>query len=231
MTGLKAISLFAAVVVLLVGCDSEKKNQPAPPPANVGGYGGGYNSYGVDPKEIRFSSDVTMQPAADTDLRDLTFVDKEGQAVALKDLLGNKTKLVVVTRGYPGEICIYCSTQVARLIAQYDKITAHDAEVVVIFPVSEVSDKQTLDDFIVAAQSQLDDPTTKVPFPILLDVELKAVTKLGILKDLSKPATYIVDQQGVVRFAYVGDTVADRPSIEAIVRHLEKLKPVAPARD
>ena len=54
-------------------------------------------------------------------------------------------------------------------------------------------------------------------------VELKAVDHLGIRKDLSKPATYILDKQGQTRFAYVGDSLADRPSVKALLEQLDAL--------
>ena len=44
-----------------------------------------------------------------------------------------------------------------------------------------------------------------------------AVELLGIRKDLSKPATYILDGEGRVRFAYVGNSLADRPSVKALL--------------
>ena len=58
------------------------------------------------------------------------------------------------------------------------------------------------------------------PFPLVLDVELHAVDQLGIRADLSKPATYILDKQGQVRFAYVGSTIADRPSVKSLLDQL-----------
>ena len=38
--------------------------------------------------------------------------------------------------------------------------------------------------------------------------------------DLAKPATYIVDKQGQVRFAYVGANIADRPSVHFMLDQL-----------
>ena len=64
---------------------------------------------------------------------------------------------------------------------------------------------------------------TEVPFPVLLDVALKGVDALGIRKDLSKPATYILDAQGRLQFAYVGNTLADRPSVQALLEQLDKI--------
>jgi peroxiredoxin len=57
----------------------------------------------------------------------------------------------------------------------------------------------------------------------VLDVELKAVDQLGIRKDLSKPATYVIDKEGKLRYAYVGKTLADRPSVKAILAELDQI--------
>ena len=62
-----------------------------------------------------------------------------------------------------------------------------------------------------------------MPFPIVLDVELSAVKELGIRDNLSKPATFILDKYGQVRFAYVGTGIADRPSVKAILNQLDAL--------
>ena len=57
----------------------------------------------------------------------------------------------------------------------------------------------------------------------MLDVQLKVVDQLGIRKDLSKPATYILDKEGQTRFAYVGESLADRPSVKALLEQLDLL--------
>ena len=54
-----------------------------------------------------------------------------------------------------------------------------------------------------------------------LDVELKAINTLGIRGHLAKPSTYILDKKGQVRFAYVGKTTSDRPSIKAMLKELD----------
>ena len=54
-------------------------------------------------------------------------------------------------------------------------------------------------------------------------IDLTAVDALGIRADLSKPATYILDKQGEVRFAYVGRDLADRPSVKALLDQLDQI--------
>ena len=64
---------------------------------------------------------------------------------------------------------------------------------------------------------------SKVPFQILLDEDFKAVDHFGIRGDLAKPATYILDKEGKVRFAYVGTSTADRPSLKALLKQLDAI--------
>ena len=92
-----------------------------------------------------------------------------------------------------------------------------------VFPVETPDDCKRQKDFVVNVKNKLDTPVEKIPFPIVLDVELKAVDQLGLRQDLSKPATYILDKQGRTRFAYVGDSVADRPSVKALLDQLDTL--------
>ena len=86
-----------------------------------------------------------------------------------------------------------------------------------------------MDAFLQETRKQLADAPQQPPFPVLLDLELKGVTQLGIRQDLSKPATYIIDRQGHVRFAYVGADRADRPSVQAILSELDEINKSQPA--
>ena len=53
----------------------------------------------------------------------------------------------------------------------------------------------------------------EIPYPILLDINLSSVDQLGIRSDLAKPSTYIIDREGRVRFAYVGESIATAPQL------------------
>jgi peroxiredoxin len=197
----------------LTGCSDR------PPPT-------GSSSYGTfDPKLIQFNDAPQQQTSPDVELGDLAFTDRDGRAVKLRDLLNDKNLVVVMTRGYNGAICPYCSTHTSRLIANYAEIQKLGADVVVIYPVEQASAATHLDEFLKRVNELQSAPAGQaVPFPVLLDVGLHAVDVLGIRKDLSKPATYILDRTGAVKFAYVGETLADRPSVKAILEQLQKLR-------
>ena len=225
-------SSFRVVVAVLgiafaSGCSSDTDDKPLrpgtkpqPPNPNAGKL-----DYGdVDDSMIKFKDDVAANASLESDLTQLTFTNKAGEQVALKDFLGKQHVILVITRGYAGSICPYCATQTSRLIANYSKLQALNAEVLVVYPLEKPADTPKLDDFVARAVKSLPAAEHKVPFPLLLDVELKAVDELGIRKDLSKPATYIFDKDGQLRFAYVGTSLADRPSIKALLDQLGQLQ-------
>ena len=65
----------------------------------------------------------------------------------------------------------------------------------------------------------------KVPFPIALDKDFAATDYFDIHSELAHPSTYLIDKQGNVQFAYVGnDMTADRPSIKAMLQRLDQLQ-------
>lgn len=156
-------------------------------------------------------------------LRKVKFVDVEGKETRLDQYLGKKNVVLVVTRGHTRPICIYCTTQTSRMVAQYDEMARRGAEVVVVYPVKQKEETGELNAWLASVRRKLDVPVEKLPFPLWLDMELQAVDQLGIRQDLSKPATYILDKEGQLRYAYVGSTISDRPSVKAILAKLDEM--------
>jgi peroxiredoxin len=173
--------------------------------------------------EIHFKDDAPSNTTVAESITSLSFTRPEGGTVSLQDFVREKTVVLVVTRGNTNPICPYCSTQTARLISAYDEFVQRGVEIVVVYPVESAAHSQALDKFLAKSLEQLSDPHRPVPFPVLLDVELHAIDQLGIRKNLSKPATYIIDRTGEVRYAYVGNHLADRPSVQALLKQLDQL--------
>ena len=201
-------SAFVAML-WLAGCGD-------PAPISLGGYGEDY-------RLIKFKDKVQSNPIGDQSIGDFVFTDINGNETSLQEYRGKKNVVLVVTRGFAGSVCLYCSTQTSRLLTSYPQFVKRGTEVVVVFPIATPDDSRRHRDFAVAVKNQLDTPVEKIPFPIVLDVELKVVDQLGIRKDLSKPATYILDKEGQTRFAYVGESLADRPSVKALLEQLDLL--------
>lgn len=223
---MKASGWVVIIGVMLSGCDRQvaQPNRFATAPSPPGSY---RDPYAVDTNQIKFQDHLESNQELDDDLLSLEFTSSDGQPKPLKEYAQGKNLVLVMTRGYSGSICPYCTSQVSRMIANYSEFEKRNTQVVVVYPVAQQADSQKLEELVNRAVSMLP-AKTEVPFPILLDVELKSVDVLGIRKDLSKPATYILDTEGRLQFAYVGNTLADRPSVQALIEQLDKINQSSP---
>ena len=187
------------VVVLFVGCHTEE------PPT------GGGPSKNEQPSE--FAGKIP------DGIDRFTFFDLNKKNVRLADYRGKKNVVLVFMRGFVDKVCIYCQSQATRLIANHEEFERRDAEILVVYP----GKKERIDDFIGAVTEEQSRKKQKIPFSVLVDEQLNAVEFFGIQGTLAKPSTFILDKTGKVRFAYVGDTVSDRPSIKELLKQLDSL--------
>ena len=193
-------------ISLCYGC-SEGGNQP-------------YGGYGKGDYSIKFKDSVQHNADPPTGIEELEFFDTAGQKVQLSDYFGKKHVVLVFTRGFSGSICPFCATQTSRLIANYAEFQQRNAEVLLVYP----GGSDHVEEFVEAAKGADQKQLDKVPFPILLDDDLEAVNFLEIAANLAYPSTYILDIEGNVRFAYVGNSLSDRPSIKALLEQLDLLE-------
>lgn len=175
--------------------------------------------------EIKFHDSVASQASPTVQFSSVPLSLNSGETATLTQLSAGKNLVVVFTRGFSGAVCPYCSAQTSSLVTNYEEFQKRNTEVVVIYPLNNVEDGSRRGMFLerVNLLNQAP-PEREPPFPLVVDFGLKAVDLLGIRKDLSKPATYILDSQGNVRFAYVGESLADRPSVKAILAQLDQLE-------
>jgi peroxiredoxin len=199
------IAMIVGVGSLLAGCGTGSSGDPAS-------------------GEIRFNDDaVTNSDPADR-LAKIEFAAQSGKKISPSDYVGKKNLVLVFVKGYTGSICPFCSAYTSGLITNYSAISQRDAEVLLVYPVARPDESRHLAEFLDRIFKNSMPAASDTPFPVVLDVGLKAVDVLGIRKDPSKPATYILDRKGHVRFAYVGNSLADRPSIKVILQQLDGLK-------
>ena len=147
-------------------------------------------------------------------------MDSQGNNVEFSSYLGQKHVVLVFTKGFAGgRLCPFCTTQTSRLVSNYKKFQELNTEVLVVYP----GDRNYLNQFISAATKTEKEQVDQVPFPVLLDEELKAVNYFNIASSLAHPSTFIIDMDGAVKLAYVGaDETSDRPSVLAMLRILEQ---------
>lgn len=68
------------------------------------------------------------------------------------------------------------------------------------------------------------------PFLMLIDQDQRVIGKYGVthprlggLYTMARPATYVVDADGIVRYAYVGESKADRPDVSTLLKTLHEV--------
>ena len=172
------------------------------------------NEYGVaDAKPDTSASlrpDLVGKPLPQT-----RFLASDGSILDLDSYTGTKPVVVVVLRGFAGQVCLYCASQTAALSNRIDEFHKAGAEVVILYPGAA----ESVPTFIQAVQSLRKEP---LPLSIGLDVGLLLVRALGVEDNLSRPSSLILDKQGVVRYAYVGQSIVDRPSADDLLKEVEK---------
>lgn len=179
-----------------------------------------------DPKsELTFEyvreSNVSFGPIADS----LQFTDASGNAVTLDDLASEKAVVLVITRGpitaeANGPVCPACTTQTARYLREYPEFAKRNVEVVVVYPQAGTG-SDAFDSFIKQVRNQYQVSDHTAPFPIVFDYDRVAVGKLGLLSDPVKPSTFIFDAEHKLKFAYVGETPLQRPSVQAVLDEID----------
>jgi peroxiredoxin len=165
-------------------------------------------------------------------LLDMPLTNVAGEAISLRNRVGKKHLVIVITRGslasvaasdkgfikkeFPN-ICAYCSSQTSGIASRFAEFAMQDAEVLVVFPVSQPGERADAADLLKPAGNLTDSP----PFPVAFDLNLQAIEQLKLRAHLARPAAFIVDRAGNLRFAYVAHHGnADRPSAGELLRHV-----------
>lgn len=210
LSALVLLCICAGVYLYLIKSDDKEANE--------------YNDkYDYGSGEIKFKDELLSNAEPVQDFTKLMLTNAAGEEILLKDFIGKSNFVFVVLRGYSNAICPYCSAQTQRIINRYDEIKQLDSNVVIAYPLNGSGNRDKLDLFLDAANDEAKFKNDELPLTFGVDFELKVVDKLGIRADLSKPATYIIDKSGKLRFAYVGDTISDRPSVDAIIDQLKQI--------
>lgn len=142
----------------------------------------------------------------------------DGTEVDLRQYRGKKRVLLVVLRGFLGEVCVYCVAQTEALARCREELESLDIEVLVVYPGAKENEQ--------SFERAYDMTFGKgaPPYRVFYDPDLAVVNRLGITGDLAFPTTLIIDQQGIVQYAYVGEHRADRPAAKELIRVIKGLE-------
>lgn len=130
-----------------------------------------------------------------------------------KDLRG-KWKVIFF---WPKDFTFVCPTEIAAFGKLNGEFEDRDAKVLGVSTDSE---------FVHLAWRQAKEELSELPFPMLSDLRRDLTTELGILdpeEGVAQRATFIVDQDDIVRFVYVTDLNVGR-SPEEVLRVLDALQ-------
>ena len=116
-----------------------------------------------------------------------------------------------------------CHRQLAQLREQLESLEDHHAQLIAVDPHEHWSAKYLLKDSGLR--------TEDVRFPLLLDPSLTVSATYGVAFQMrihtewsTRPATFIIDRSGVLRYSKRATSFNDRPSPDDIVSELRKLK-------
>jgi antitoxin component YwqK of YwqJK toxin-antitoxin module/peroxiredoxin len=164
-----------------------------------------------------------QEPVTPTDaiigkpLPQLRFLGADGNVIDIGSYQAtHRPVVVVVMRGFAGQVCLYCAAQTVALCKHLDEFHAAGADVVVVYP----GPAESAPAFLAAVASLRKSPP---PLPVAMDVSLLLVRGLKVEDNLAKPTSLILDRNGVVRYAYIGRTMADRPSAPDLLHALHNI--------
>lgn len=142
----------------------------------------------------------------------------DGTTVKLADYRGKKRVLLVVLRGFFGQVCVYCVAQTEALARSKADFEGLNLEVLIVYPGPEGNEQA----FLQAYEETFEKGPP--PYRVFYDPDLQMVKQLGIEGgDLAYPTTIFLDEQGIVRYAYTGAHRADRPAAQDLIKFIRSL--------
>ena len=191
-------------------------------------------AYGMNPPPIRrvgvrYGPRTAGKPRGNTALSQALigkrlprsrFETASGKELDLEKFRGRKKVLMVILRGFAGQVCVYCATQTQAYSKSnaFDEFRRLNTQVLVMYPGPE----EGLDAFRDIYERTFGGELP--PYEILYDPDLEFVTEIGIAGNLATPTTLLLDEDGIVRYAYVGKHIADRPAVKDVLEAVGDLE-------
>jgi|SRR5262245_36412860 len=161
-------------------------------------------------------------PAVGDKARDFTLKTLDDQSARLSELTSEGNVVLVVLRGWPGYQCPICDRQVHDFIAAASSFSSAKTRLVFAYPGPADDLKAHAVEFKSWKGKQW--PSE---FLFVLDPNYSLVNAYHLRWDAPKetayPATFVIDRQGVVRFAKVSHTHGDRTKASDVLAELKKL--------
>jgi peroxiredoxin len=166
-------------------------------------------------------AETALPPKVGQQAPDFALESLSGHSVKLKDLTKQGPVVLVVLRGYPGYQCPLCSRQVGDLLASADAIAKTGARVVLVYPGPGKELKDRAAEFL--AERSLPERFSLVVDP---DYAFTLAWKLrwDAVRETAYPSTFVIDREGVIRFAQISRTHGGRTPAKTVLEDLGKIK-------
>lgn len=149
---------------------------------------------------------------------DFTLKTLDDQTVHLSELTATGKVVLIVLRGWPGYQCPLCTRQVQDYIASASGFVSAKARVVMVYP-------GPANDLKAHATEFLKNKQWPKEFVYLIDPAYSTVNAYDLRWDAqgetAYPSTFVLDGQGVVRFAKISRSHGDRTKAAEVVGLLE----------
>ncbi len=147
----------------------------------------------------------------------------DGKTTSLAKLNSKGPVVMLMLRGWPGYQCPLCSRQVGSFISAADEFAKRGAQLLLIYPGPGAKLDQHAKDFLKRVRGDWPDN-----FTFATDPDYEITNRYGIRwrarRETAYPATYVIDKQGIVRFAKVSRTHGGRSNTREVLAALDALE-------
>lgn len=151
---------------------------------------------------------------------DATWTALDGQPGKLSQHLTEGPVVLVVLRGWPGYQCPICTRQVGQFLAHAESLQAARARVILVYPGPADRLREHAHEF-------LGGKNLPPHFSLVIDPDFAFTLRYGLRWDApgetAYPSTFVIDRQGMVRYAKVSKTHGDRASALEVLQTLKAL--------
>ncbi|MGE0760852.1 MAG: redoxin domain-containing protein, partial [Pirellulaceae bacterium] len=163
------------------------------------------------------TADEAKLPAVGDEARDFELADLHEESFRLSSFTEQGPVVLVVLRGFPGYQCPICSRQVGQYISAADKLKAAKATVLMVYPGPADGLKPRAEEFITGK-------TLPEGFHLLIDPDYTFTNAWRLRwvapRETAFPSTFVIGQDGSIRFAKISKTHGDRASVDDVLKAL-----------
>lgn len=159
-------------------------------------------------------------PAIGDTVEDFELKTLKVEPVKLTDQLKHGPVVVIVLRGFPGYQCPVCNQQVGQFLAKADQFADAKATIVLVYPGSADGLTQHATEFL--KDRSLPENVVFVTDPDYTFTNAWSL-RWDAANETAYPATFVVDEKQVVRFAKISKSHGDRSKPDDVLKALKEM--------